>query len=822
MKTGTQSVLKLLSAAFLLCTSLYCLLAFIPYTYFFLVKEPPYPWLSWFARCHSVLYWPTLATAVASYWPQRRNPLITSAWILQAIIGLFITWRNFVPAVQNNWTAYAMAIVMLVPVLLAGTANWFSRSADGPLPQRGAMFSYGNAAAAGVLIAFISIAGALVPGRLDPHLFLAPASGVELAVCVIAAHVWLALLLVSIINAVVFASARNTRYPLAHRTVLVNVLLFCGLAIGCIAFLHNALTFTGWPSYLYSLLFSAAVVVSGFAILRPLFASNNATGVKRKLVIYALAGSAALLTLTAPVMIGELDWNGILRTSVTLLLWIFLPMAVFLLRPRTPRYSFAGVAGVLVVSGFIYWGLTASAFVWAKQLGGTDGAITRAVEAYSTQNVSFSIAHELLAGGAHEKCGELCQTLRQYTNIRHAEAKFNVDLVDQLARTTEKRPDIFIIVVDSLRPDFLGAYNARVDFTPNLDAFARDSFVIKNAYTQYAGTTLSEPALWTGTLLLHSHYLRPFDRVNNLEKLLKADQYRMVVSYDSVLRQTLSDSSDLVKLDTAKAWNEYEISSTLQQLESFLDNPARDKAQPVFFYSQPMNVHMFARNKLPRMTDSDWTMRQGVNNTIAYKVHGVDQYLGQFFNYLKARKLYDDSIIIITADHGEATEGLGRQGHSTIIFPEVMRVPLLIHLPNSMKSKLVYKQDSLATLTDITPTLYYLLGHRPVKSSQLLGHPLFVYDRQEFNRYPAHELLLASDVRPTYGLLSEDGRFMYTLTDSPLQSALWDLQQDPGATHSILTEAENKQYEDRVLSYLREIAHFYEYRPTGNTEVAAR
>src|SRR5258707_172752 len=80
-------------------------------------------------------------------------------------------------------------------------------------------------------------------------------------------------------------------------------------------------------------------------------------------------------------------------------------------------------------------------------------------------------------------------------------------------------PDIFIIVIDSLRPDYLGAYNPQADFTPRLDAFARDSVVMRNAYTQYAGTSLSEPALWAGALLLHAHYLRPFENVNSLRTL---------------------------------------------------------------------------------------------------------------------------------------------------------------------------------------------------------------------------------------------------------------------------------------------------------------
>jgi len=47
--------------------------------------------------------------------------------------------------------------------------------------------------------------------------------------------------------------------------------------------------------------------------------------------------------------------------------------------------------------------------------------------------------------------------------------------------------------------------------------------------------------------------------------------------------------------------------------------------------------------------------------------------------------MYDNSVIIVTADHGEATGELGRRSHSTVLYPEVMRIPLVMHLPIQMR-----------------------------------------------------------------------------------------------------------------------------------------
>ena len=276
----------------------------------------------------------------------------------------------------------------------------------------------------------------------------------------------------------------------------------------------------------------------------------------------------------------------------------------------------------------------------------------------------------------------------------------DVKLVESLIPATGERPNIFIFVVDSMRPDYLGAYNSNVDFTPNLDAFARDSAVMHNAYTQYAGTSLSEPAIWAGTLVLHDHDLSTFARVNSLEKLATVDGYREVVSYDTVVSQFISPAQDLVKLDNGKLWNQFEVCSTIQQTETELDRAA-SSGRPVLFYAQPMNVHQFAHNDLPRLTEENWQRRPGFVNRIAYEVHGVDECLGGFFAYLKHRNLYDNSIIVVTADHGDATGDFGRYSHSTSIYPEIMRVPLMIHMPKKMRGELVYDDQALATLTDI-------------------------------------------------------------------------------------------------------------------------
>jgi arylsulfatase A-like enzyme len=469
---------------------------------------------------------------------------------------------------------------------------------------------------------------------------------------------------------------------------------------------------------------------------------------------------------------------------------------------------------MLLLGAFAYKGLQATEIFWGKPLGSTDDEIALKLEEYSERDASFQLAHLALGNGRDQRCGDLCRILREYTNIRENHISSGVQLVSPLAPALGDRPNIFIFVIDSMRPDYLGAYNPQqVNYTPNLDALARDSVVFKNVYTQYAGTTLSEPAIWSGALLLHTHFPQPFSQVNSLQTLARTDNYQTVISYDSVLRELFAPSDEFVRLDTDKErWNQYEVCSTLQQLESVM-NGRKGSSQPILFYTQPMNVHQFAHNDVPLPSSRNWQGPAGLNSRITYEVHWVDSCLGQFVGYLKQRGMYDDSIIVVTSDHGDATGEYGRTSHSVSIWPEIMHVPLIVHLPAKMREHLVFNEERLSTLTDIAPTLYYLLGHRPIRTHPLYGRPLFAETQQELEAYRRGDLLLASDVRAVYGILTADGRYLYVTYDSPAESYLFDLNQDPNARHNIVTAGLKQEYDEEIIEHLHQIADYYGYKP---------
>jgi hypothetical protein len=820
-----KTLLRAVAGTCFVLTSLYCLLAFLPYTYFFLIKAPAYAWMPWFVRHQAALYWIAAASTVTANWRVRaawadRNRRFLAGLGLWVTAGIYLSWRPFLPVLEDNRAAYWWSLAALLPLL--AIALWKQPDRKHSLEaysEDNHLLGYSSALLIALVVCVIYSAGARIRFYDETHALRFHWVDAELTLWSLLSHAVLAIAIASVIN-LIFGLAARTSRPRRFRRLGITALVLLSLWVTLSRFLANALSFNGWAAQVYAVSLALALTLWGCSIVLPILDAMRTAQLSwlsgrlpRQIVAWAVLALSAGLAVAFPFLIGGADWSGFLESTLTIVVWIAVAVCLLQLWPVRARYSFLSIALMLAFSIAVYEALVASAIFWSKPLGATDDEISLALEAYGGHDSSFQLAHHILGSRRDEVCGDFCRILREYTNIRDTQARAEVQLVAALTPAPPPLPNIFVFVIDSMRPDYLGAYNPRVDYTPNLDALARDSVVFHHAYSQYAGTSLSEPTIWSGAMLLHAHYLQPFSRLNSLDRMLHADHYRMLVSMDEVLSAILPRHDGIVKLDAdGKLWNQYEIGSTLQQARTALE-AAHDPAQPMFLYAQPKNVHQFARNNVPSPTSQHWQGPSGMNSRITYEVHWVDSRLGEFFSYLKQRGMYDDSIIVVTSDHGDATGEFGRSSHSTSIWPEIMHVPLIIHLPQSMRQKLIYDGSRLATLTDITPTLYYLLGHRPIRRNPLYGRPLFASTREELDSYPGKDLLLASDVRAVYGILTADGRYLYTTYDSPAQSYLFDLSSDPNALHDLLTPALKERYDEEIIDHLHLIGKYYGYKP---------
>ncbi len=820
-------MLRLLSGTYFVLTSLYCLLAYLPYTYTAFIKAPPYPWMPWFAHHQALLFWlAALAGVVAAEGEaigeriRTRDLRLLLPACLLAAIGFYLSARPFLPGLQSNRSAFWWSIASLLPVI--GFSLWRSPVSIKTESSRSA-FGYSSGVLIAVAVSLVYLIGSRWQVYQESHSLGLQRQFGEIALWSVVSHIAVAMAILSGLNLIYFAASK-TRAPRTVRRWLVGLSIVVILWIVTERFLDTAMSFDGWSAYGFALLFAVSLTLWGFALVSALIGRLVASDPRSRLQTAALwiaIGALIVLALMSRTLIGGEDWNGFVGSTWALIFWIAMSLCVYSLRPVRTSYSVAAVVGILLASAFVYKSLQFTQIFWSKPLGSTEDEISLTLEEYGGHDASFLLAHHVLGNSRQEGCKDLCRILREYTNIRDTHIRQGVKLVESMTPASGERPNIFIFVIDSMRADYLGAYNPKVDYTPHIDDLARDSVVFQKTYTQYAGTSISEPAIWSGAELLHTHFPQPFDDVNSLRTLARTDGYELVVSYDTVLRQLFTPSDEVTKLDTDKdLWNRYEACSTVSELESHLDSRP-DKARPVLFYAQPMNVHQFARNDVPSPTSRNWPDRPGLSTRITYEVHWVDSCLGGFVAYLKQRGLYDSSIIVVTSDHGDATGEFGRISHSTSIWPEIMHVPLIIHLPPAMRKGLVYDDSRLSKLTDITPALYYVLGHRPIRQNPLYGRPLLALTKEELDSYPKRDLLLASDVRAVYGILSSDGRYLYTTYDSPAQSYLFDLMADPNAQRDILTPPLKQRYDEQIIERLQLVGDYYGYKPGAASLLAS-
>src|SRR4051812_6542392 len=101
-KLWLTSALKLLWAAYLLLTSVYCLLAYLPYTYVSVIKEPPYVWIVWFVQHQAALAWLALMAAGLAYSGWRSRAAYRLAIGSSAIIAAVITAHPFLSSLRND------------------------------------------------------------------------------------------------------------------------------------------------------------------------------------------------------------------------------------------------------------------------------------------------------------------------------------------------------------------------------------------------------------------------------------------------------------------------------------------------------------------------------------------------------------------------------------------------------------------------------------------------------------------------------------------------------------------------------------------------
>jgi arylsulfatase A-like enzyme len=391
-----------------------------------------------------------------------------------------------------------------------------------------------------------------------------------------------------------------------------------------------------------------------------------------------------------------------------------------------------------------------------------------------------------------------------------------------------EKPNVVVLLIDCLRADHLGVNGYERDTTPSLDSLASEGINFTRAFSQALWTRPSVPSLLTG-LYPSEHGLVSLGsgvaassgpalapEVETLAESLQIHGYATaLLAYQAQLSSQfgLNQGFDRYRANLKKA-------ARINQ--QFLAWAGDQGETPFFAYLHYLEVHMPycpPRHTRGRFYDKGrdmsfckgWRMlKKSVNRGEAELSEGqvkgmiarydeevlaLDAELGRLFLRMKEQGIWDNTLLIVTADHGEQFYEHGTVSHQFGLWDEVIHVPLIVKTPSTWDSPTGASIESLVELRDIVPTILEALGQE-VKEGRhsLLAEIVGRAEEAEPRRYVVAESAKDVIVRTTHLKLfaaREGGRMR-----------LFDLIEDPSETVDI---AESRPAEvARLRKYLVE------------------
>lgn len=401
---------------------------------------------------------------------------------------------------------------------------------------------------------------------------------------------------------------------------------------------------------------------------------------------------------------------------------------------------------------------------------------------------------------------------------------------------TGPRRNVVVIVVDTLRADHLGAYGYERDTSPEIDRLASEGTLFRRAYSATSWTKPAVASILTG-LYPKTHGVQ---RVNST----LADDWQTLAEALSeqgwatagVISHTLlsADSGygqgfDVYLEEEARGHAHVSTPGVTDQALSLLDAFASDPDRPFFLFVHYFDPHYtyvrhpeigFAAERAGRLTGhEDIQVLRDMSGDLTEEELGflVDLYdeeirftdagIGRLLDGLAERGLADDTLVVLTSDHGEEFLERGWLGHTRTLYDELIRVPLIVRAPWMETPPSINRPVSVVSLA---PTVLDALGveteiafDEPSLVPQLAGEP-FGPTRFHFAEVDFVPVYSANAAKAASKVTLIGPRYKIHWDRQRLEHELYDVYQDPGERENVADEKPGPLV--RLLPVVREHA----------------
>lgn len=378
-----------------------------------------------------------------------------------------------------------------------------------------------------------------------------------------------------------------------------------------------------------------------------------------------------------------------------------------------------------------------------------------------------------------------------------------------------ENPNFVVILLESISQNHFPIYGYERDITPNINNLAKKSIVFENAYS------IGSHSDYAQTGFLSSRYMIINDHRNFFNKnyprtfmwdILKSqnystayissqdDEWANMINYYNLetldyYSHSLTDGS--YDYGSGNAKKDYDEKTTTKVI-SWL-NKTINETKPFYLYinyqathypySYPENNSIFTPDKPSKDTSYFEIPKKDYNkslNDYDNSIFYVDKQIGNIINYLENNNLSDNTVIIITSDHGETlirNHGFIRHGFG--VYEEEVKVPLIIYLPKTSPQRIKERVRNL----DVVPTILNLTNFE--NSEHFQGEPMLTNQ----NIY-----LTAQNQNFKLGVIKDN--IKYTTDGFSNIAEVYNLTSDPDEKENLI-----KNNNDKIFYYIK-YGHF--------------
>ncbi len=403
--------------------------------------------------------------------------------------------------------------------------------------------------------------------------------------------------------------------------------------------------------------------------------------------------------------------------------------------------------------------------------------------------------------------------------------------------------NVVIIVIDTLRADHLSLYGYGRETSAGLSAFAEDSIVVESSLANAPWTKPSMASMFT-SLYPSQHGVVEEETSNRLaDSLLTfpevfAEQGYQVIGFSEnphiskgrgfaqgferlSLKPGFQADSEWV-LSGAKKWlRTREEGSPFLLYLHFLDphGPYEPKNSSDFL-GNLQSEHKLVKAGLVGKLVKDGRLTEELSQTdrdylIALydaEVREITQDVSQVFAMLQQHGLSDDTIVLLTSDHGEELFDHGSLKHGYWLFDEALHVPMIWRIPGLGARHVGTAREQLVRHIDVAPTLFELLGFEAQTHFQ--GRSVVPLLRGE--SMPPVPHLAESSWRGINRQAVRDGGWKLIVDELSGRAQLFDLDSDPSETIDLAAEQPDQ------VARLRELLFHLTRMPSGVRVEGAR